>query len=94
MARETPVTDAYAEARIHDKIAPFPAKPRQALARIAQDLKAAGATPSTRLHYLSAIADLGKLARTTLPQRIQRAAPPRREPEGFPLGPNQMSYKD
>lgn len=89
-----PVTDAYAEARIAEKIAPFPSKPRQGLARLNADLKAAGLAPNARLHYVSAIADLGKLADATRPDRIHRATPARREPEEFPRHPGQMSYKD
>ncbi|GEM_PF-5050904 len=90
-----PVTDAYAESRIAEKIAPLPSKPRQALARISADLKASGLAPNARLHYLSAIADLGRLADATRSDRILRATPPsRREPQDFPRHPSHMSYKD
>jgi hypothetical protein len=94
MKRQERVTDAYAETRIRDKIAPYPSKPRQALARIAEDLKAAGMAPGPRLHYVSAIVDLGRLANATLADRIQRATPLRREPQEFPRHPSHMSYKD
>lgn len=89
------VSDAYADTRIREKIATMPAKPREALAQIADELKAAGLAPSARLHYVSAITDLGKLADASREARLQRVAPPLplREP-GFPTGPNDLSYKD
>lgn len=67
------VTDAYAETRIREKIATLPTKPRNGLARISADLQAAGVAPSARLHLVSAIADLGRLADATRPQRLARA---------------------
>lgn len=67
------VSNAYAETRIREKIAHLPDKPRHGLARISADLHAAGVAPAARLHLVSAIADLGRLADATRPARLARA---------------------
>jgi len=81
--RSPPVTDAYADLRIREKIDPLPQKPKAGLARLADELKEAGMAPSARLHYVSAIADLGRLADATRAARIHKhdISAPREPPE-------------
>lgn len=75
-----PTPQRAAESRIREKLASLPAKPREGLARIDRDLRAAGVAPGTRLHYVSAVLDLGRVAESTRPGRLARATPPTMRP--------------
>jgi hypothetical protein len=73
-ARSSRVSDTFADERIAAKLTLFDPKPRAGLARVNADLKQAGVPPSVRLHMVSAVADLGRVAHGTLPARLARHA--------------------
>lgn len=55
------VSDAYAEERIAEKISLYDAeRPREGLRRVDEHLKDSGVPPSVRLHYITALAHLGR----------------------------------
>lgn len=68
------VTDTYADERIGEKIGMYAQrKPREGLERVSARLKEAGVPAAYRLHYISAIAHLGKVGEDTLPNRLDRS---------------------
>ena len=77
IAGERPASE---DARIAEKIAALPQKPREGLARVNADLRAAGVAPATRLHLVSAVLDLGRLAEATRAARMGRAVPSHARP--------------
>ncbi|MEA3201912.1 MAG: hypothetical protein QOE90_3340 [Thermoplasmata archaeon] len=79
---------SFADARIAEKIAPLPHKPREGLARVNAEMRAAGVAPTTRLHLLSAVLDLGRLADSTRPDRVARASPIARREVAWPHEPD------
>ena len=83
-ARGPRVSEAFADQRIREKIALFDDKPRHGLERVANDLKAAGVAPNVRLHLVSAVVDLGRVAQATLPMRLARHARLRPDEHEFP----------
>lgn len=86
------VTDAFADERIRSKIAEFPPKPRDGLNRVNQALRSQGVDASARLHLVSAVVDLGRVADATRPMRLARHARlPRHSESDFPWG---SDFKD
>lgn len=73
----TSVSQRFAEGRIEEKISSFAIpRARQGLAEVDARLKARGVPAHERLHYISAVVDLSRIAERTLPDRKQRAFGP------------------
>ena len=77
------VSDSFADERIKAKISDFPPKPRAGLSRLNRELQASGVDASSRLHLVSAVVDLGRVANATRPARLAKHAilPQRSEEE-------------
>lgn len=68
------VSDDYAEERIAEKIGMYDRdKPRRGLENVSRDLREAGVPPAWRLHYITAVAHLGRLGQETLDERRREA---------------------
>jgi hypothetical protein len=69
------VSDAYADERVREKIGMYAdSRPRHGLEAVNEDLKRAGVPPAWRLHYITAVAHLGRVGAETLGERIERSA--------------------
>lgn len=68
------VSDAYADERVQEKIAMYAEpRPREGLQAVNDDLKRAGVPPAWRLHYITAVAHLGRVGAQTLGERLERS---------------------
>jgi hypothetical protein len=68
------VSEAYADERIREKIARFPEEKQQAgLWSINQTLKAHEVPPALRLHLVTAVVNLSRVAEASLEGRRERA---------------------
>lgn len=67
------VSEAYADERIREKIAMYAeARPQEGLQNVSDDLKRAGVPAAWRLHYITAVAHLGRLSAESLDERVGR----------------------
>lgn len=68
------VSDEYADERIREKIARYAEERQRAgLWNVARDLKDQGVPAAYRLHFITAVANLGQRAAENLDLRIERA---------------------
>lgn len=68
------VSDDYADERIREKIGMYGSeKPRIGLENVSRDLREAGVPAAWRLHYITAVAHLGRVGAQTLPARVREA---------------------
>ena len=72
------VSEKYADQRIREKIARYPGERQQAgLWSISQTLKEHDVPPALRLHLVTAVANLGRIADESREARSERAMRPR-----------------
>lgn len=84
------VSDAYADARIQQKIDLYATdRPKIGLRNVDQQLKAAGVPPAVRLHYITALAHLGSHPARAPHERARMLNQDLRGPAGAggPAGP-------
>lgn len=67
------VDEAYADARIREKIAHFAERPRAGLWSVNEVLKEHEVPPAMRLHLVTAVAHLGRISGDTLEARRARS---------------------
>lgn len=68
------VSESYADERVREKIDMYhEERPREGLQNVNDDLKRAGVPDAWRLHYITAVAHLGRLSARTLESRRERA---------------------
>lgn len=74
------VSESYADERIREKIGMYASdRPREGLRHVSERMKEAGMPAAFRLHYITAVAHLGRLSEQSLDARLGRGG----ESRGF-----------